>query len=106
MSTNIQDDKFAIVVKQINDGVYELLGCDKVVTDCWSSWLVGQGYSGDFDDMMKLFLIDYGYTDGHADDMLKKWWEDGAPGLSVSASYTADTITILADTTTVFADAY
>lgn len=105
MSTHIQDDKFALFIKHINDGVYELLGCTKTVTDCWSTWLVSQGYSGDFDDMMVQFLIDYGYT-GHADDMLKKWWEEGAPGLSITATTTADTTLITADTITVTADVY
>ena len=106
MTTNIQDDKFAVVDEHIDDGIYALLGIDKSITDDWNTWLIGQGYSGKFADMMKQFLLDNGYADEHLDDMLKKWWENGAPILTSPATYTADTTTIFADTTTVFADAY
>jgi hypothetical protein len=105
MSTHINDDIYNVVLDQINDGVYALLGCQEQLNDCWKAWLFTQGYTGDLNDMMYDYLIDYGYT-GQYDDMLKRWWEDGAPGLAEDATYTADSDVIKADTDLITADAY
>jgi len=52
------------------------------------------------------FLENSGYNHPSLQERKKQWWCDGAPGLGLDATYTADTTLITADTTLLTADVY